>query len=75
MVLNGYNYHEKSSKKVDLNTLFYKQKLSSKRYVSVNRRKAERTGNSKTLFGKDIDETTRERPSCQSRHFCLPTAS
>ena len=36
MVLNGYNYREKSFEKVDLylNNPFYKQNLSSKRYVS-----------------------------------------
>ena len=30
MVFNGYNYHEKSFEKGDLNNPFYKQKLSSK---------------------------------------------
>ena len=30
MVVNGYNYHEKSFKKGHLNNPFYKQKLSSK---------------------------------------------
>ena len=34
MALDGYNYHETSFKKVDLNNPFNKQKLSSKRYVS-----------------------------------------
>ena len=33
MVTNGYNCHEKSFKKVDLNNPFYKQKRNSKRYA------------------------------------------
>lgn len=33
MVPSGYNYNEKSFKKIDSNNPLYKQKRSSKRYV------------------------------------------
>ena len=40
MVSNGYNYHEKYIKKVDLNNPFYKQKRSSKTIRPIKRVKS-----------------------------------
>ena len=38
-VLDGYNYHKKAPKNVDLNNPFYKQKRSSKDLYHKQRKK------------------------------------
>ena len=60
MVLNGYNYHERSFKKGDLNNPFYKQKLSLKDMFHKKKKKQrENIYSRKEIMKKKVLERTK----------------